>query len=79
MRQRNSLRLIPFLIVGLLAGSVDAQRGANNRGGMNSRFAQNSPGIGEPLPDITAYDEQGREFKLRSIKDNYSVIVFGLY
>ena len=33
--------------------------------------------VGQPLPDITVYDSEGREFKLSSLKGDYSVLVFG--
>ncbi len=33
--------------------------------------------VGQPLPDITVYDAQGKEFKLSSLKGDYSVLVFG--
>ncbi len=33
--------------------------------------------VGQPLPDITVYDAQGKEFSLSSLKGNYSVLVFG--
>lgn len=32
---------------------------------------------GSPLPDVTAYDENGREFSLAELKGEYSVLVFG--
>jgi Ca2+-binding EF-hand superfamily protein len=33
--------------------------------------------VGQPLPDIAVYDAQGGEFKLSSLKGDYSVLVFG--
>lgn len=63
--------VVGLLLFGELA---QAQRGG---GGMSQRFSQNSPAVGERLPDVTAYDEDGNKFNLREIKDNYSVIVFG--
>ena len=33
--------------------------------------------LGQPLPDITVYDAEGKEFKLSSLKGDYSVLVFG--
>jgi len=35
------------------------------------------PGPGEPLPDVTIYDDQGEEFQLRRLKGEHTVLVFG--
>ncbi len=60
-------------LIQMVAGSqLHAQRRGND-----PQFEKKSPVVGELLPDITAYDADGSEFALRSIKDNYSVIVFG--
>jgi peroxiredoxin len=44
---------------------------------MSRRFEESSPQLGEPLPDITAYDQEGQELELRDLKDSYAVLVFG--
>jgi cytochrome oxidase Cu insertion factor (SCO1/SenC/PrrC family) len=44
---------------------------------VNRKFESNAPGIGEPLPDITVLDADGREFSLRSLRGEYTVLVFG--
>ena len=40
-------------------------------------FQGSGPALGQPLPDITVYDAEGKEFKLSSLKGDYSVLVFG--
>ncbi len=45
-------------------------------------FAQRSGGAGLPqvgsvLPDLRAFDDQGREFSLAELRGEYSVLVFG--
>ncbi len=40
-------------------------------------FQGSGPVLGQPLPDITVYDAEGKEFKLSSLKGDYSVLVFG--
>ncbi|MBM78997.1 MAG: hypothetical protein CMJ78_00185 [Planctomycetaceae bacterium] len=42
-----------------------------------SNFERGSPAIGDALPDISGYDAKGKEFHLRSLKGNYTVLVFG--
>ncbi len=56
-----------------------SSRGApGGRGGMNDRFNQASPDLGETLPEISAYDADGKVIQLRSaLAGHYSVIVFG--
>ena len=40
-------------------------------------FAETSPKIGAPLPDLTCYDAAGKPFKLRSLKGHHTVLMFG--
>ena len=40
-------------------------------------FEGSRPEVGQPLPDITVYDAEGKEFKLSSLTGDYSVLVFG--
>ena len=41
------------------------------------RFEATTPAIGEPMPDLSAYDEDGGELELSSLKGSYTVLVFG--
>ncbi len=52
------------------------QRGGG-RAGPDAQFGREAPKIGDPLPNLTAYDANGNEFKLSSLKGHYSVLVFG--
>ena len=56
-----------------------SSRGApGGRGGVNDRFNQASPDLGEALPEISAYDSDGKAIQLRSaLAGHYSVIVLG--
>ncbi len=40
-------------------------------------FQGSGPALGQSLPDITVFDAEGKEFKLSSLKGDYSVLVFG--
>ncbi len=40
-------------------------------------FQGSGPALGQPLPDISVYDAQRKEFTLSSLKGDYSVLVFG--
>lgn len=44
---------------------------------VRNRFASRSPMIGQLLPDVSAYDADGKPFKLSSLKGQYTVLVFG--
>ena len=41
------------------------------------RFEATTPAIGDPMPDLSAYDGDGRKFELGSLKGSYTVLVFG--
>ena len=49
------------------------------RGGERVRriFDETSPKLGAPLPDLTCYDADGKEFQLRSLKGHHTVLLFG--
>ena len=47
------------------------------RNQVNNRFNSRSPNIGQPLPDVSAFDASGKPFKLSSLKGKYTVLVFG--
>ncbi|MCP4782894.1 MAG: hypothetical protein GY903_04390 [Fuerstiella sp.] len=69
----------------LLCSNVAAQGfGASpalpgERGGERVRriFDETSPNLNSPLPDVTCYDAEGNEFKLRSLKGHHTVLLFG--
>ncbi len=72
--RRHLCRILLMAAVGLflLPDTADAQRRGNN-----GAFEKSSPTIGDQLPDVTGFSEDGKEINLRSLKDNYSVVVFG--
>jgi len=41
------------------------------------RFEATTPAIGEPMPELSAYDGDGGKFELGSLKGSYTVLVFG--
>ena len=70
----NSLRarLFSLLLAGLFAGPVDAQPGKED-----PEWVKQSPTIGDPLPDLTVYTADGKEFKTSDLRGHYTVIDFG--
>ena len=79
-------RVIAFSWILVFLGSVvtaSAQprqpnrEGISAKGQVNSGFERSAPALGELLPDVTGYDADGNEFKLSSLKGQYSVLVFG--
>jgi cytochrome oxidase Cu insertion factor (SCO1/SenC/PrrC family) len=64
-------RLLALLLTGLFAGPVGAQ------GKEDPEWVKQSPTIGEPLPDLTVYTADGKEFKTSSLRGHYTVIDFG--
>jgi cytochrome oxidase Cu insertion factor (SCO1/SenC/PrrC family) len=64
----------------LLAGSTanaQLKNGSSARNQLNNNFGRGTPEVGDPVPDITVFDADGKKFPLRKIKGNYTVLVFG--
>lgn len=82
-RQRKYPFSIPlhfFLIIImtdiLQPGSVFAQFGGE--GPPIPLFEERAPEIGEPLPDISIFDEAGKPVDIRQLaRENYTVLVLG--
>ena len=69
-------------VAGTLIGRMppaDAQPGpaGSPQRALEGTFSRTAPEPGDPLPDITLLDAEGRPFHLRSLKENYTVLVFG--
>lgn len=60
-----------------LGGPLAAQSSHLHHGSDNTEFMEQSPRIGELIPDVTGYDERGNEFSLRDLKGQYTVLVCG--
>jgi cytochrome oxidase Cu insertion factor (SCO1/SenC/PrrC family) len=64
------------LLMGLstvLAGSAFGQPGGRPSRGPGGDL----PKVGSILPDVRLYDERGEEFSTKSLRGQYSVLVFG--
>ena len=60
----------------LLFGSLTAA--AQNGPPVMPQFEADAPKVGEPLPDVTIYDDLGNPVNLRELSDeNYKVLVLG--
>lgn len=68
-------------------GQGAQQRGRGSGGGPGGNSRPGSPGsssleragvkIGQALPDLSIFDDEGGEFRLADIKGKHTVIVFG--
>jgi hypothetical protein len=61
--------LLAGLSFNIVAVAQTAQRG--RPGG--SRL----PAVGSTLPDVTVFDSEGHEFSTKTLREHYSVLVFG--
>jgi cytochrome oxidase Cu insertion factor (SCO1/SenC/PrrC family) len=67
---------IPLLLVAIWDGAY--AQGVPRRRGPEANFPENFPlKIGDPLPDVGAYDSNGKPFPLRNLRGSYTVLVFG--
>ena len=60
-----------------LGGPLAAQSAHLHHGSDNVAFMEHPPHIGKPVPNVSGYDDQGKEFLLGNLKDQYTVLVFG--
>ncbi len=58
-------------------GGFGGRRTQGGLGDPRAMFDANAPKVGERLPALTAYDDDGNEFQLGDLKGGYSVLVFG--
>lgn len=58
-------------------GKKSAEEQASPRARVNRSFDTKSPQIGEVIPDIAGYDSAGKEFRLRDLRGQHTVLVFG--
>lgn len=63
--------------VGTVVGQPPAENDASPRERVVRQFQEKAPKIGEALPDVEAFDADGKPFRLGSLKGHYSVLVFG--
>lgn len=69
-----SLACASFMV--LAQGGPGTGRSARNM--VDQRFESAAPGIGEPMPDLTLYDAEGKALRLRELlRDHYTVLVLG--
>lgn len=65
-------------LLGLALGSPLAAQSAHlHHGSDNVAFMEHPPHIGKPVPNVSGYDDQGKEFLLGNLKDQYTVLVCG--
>lgn len=50
---------------------------AKTRAGVDQQFDRRSPAVGAALPDLKAFDAEGKEVRLGSLQGQYTVLVFG--
>ena len=74
-KTRTALTLAALMTMG--TGIATTAQAQNQRGGMPSMLREGSPQIGETIPDVMIYDNQGNPISIHSLKGKYKVIVFG--
>lgn len=75
-----------WMIFGLLSWAVASPQGQSHQpsgghqhthGEDNVEFLERSPRIGDLIPDVSGYDEQGEPVSLSDLKGNYTVLISG--
>ena len=60
------------LALAVLPGTAAAQKEQKEE-----EFLKARPAVGDPLPDVTVYTPDGKEFSTKSLRGHYSVLTFG--
>ena len=77
-RARTPITCLALLAVAVAAQPLIAQRSGGGPGSPGSaRLERSGLRIGSNLPDVTAYDETGRDLPIGQLKGDYTVLVFG--
>jgi cytochrome oxidase Cu insertion factor (SCO1/SenC/PrrC family) len=67
-----------ILVASLLLVAASSQSAlAQERRRDEAAFVTERPAVGDPLPDVTVYDVNGREVKTSSLRGQHIVLTFG--
>jgi cytochrome oxidase Cu insertion factor (SCO1/SenC/PrrC family) len=67
-----------FLVLGLILGvSVPSSFGQQPKKQREEDFVKEKPAVGDPLPDLTVYNANGKEVKTSALRGHYTVLTFG--
>ena len=86
MRSTKAAFLTVVLTLALAAPAMSLAEGQRNRqrmgrgggGGLAGNFEAVAPAIGEPMPDVVVYDDEGAPHRLPDLlRGHYSVIILG--
>jgi cytochrome oxidase Cu insertion factor (SCO1/SenC/PrrC family) len=67
----------PVLVAALLLANVVLGQDPLTRDGVRQGFDRKSPAVGDPLPDLKAYNAAGEPIQLGDLQGHYTVLVFG--
>ena len=57
---------------------IGRDRGFGGAGGLAGNFEAVAPAVGEPMPDVVVYDDEGTPHRLPDLlRGHYSVIILG--
>lgn len=70
---RNTLLLAMTALLTLTPAEVWAQRNPKKE----AEFLITRPVVGDPLPELTVYTPDGKEFKTAGLRGHYTVLTFG--
>ena len=75
---RTIVHALTMLALVMASALSNAQAPRPGPGGDMPRFIADGPKVGDPLPDLTIFDDMGRPVDIRDItKGSYSVLVLG--
>ena len=73
----RSVSVVTLLALSLSAVSAQETGADNPRNRLKRSFERKAPKVGSRVPDVTLFDSKGKPVPLRSLKEHYTVLVFG--
>lgn len=77
MRVRSMIHRAFTVVIAALCLATTVPAAAQEANKADDAFTQRSPRVGEPIPDLVAFDADGKPFPLSKLRGNYTVLVFG--
>ena len=71
------MRCVSLLVVVLVFAAFSAEAHAQRNLKKDAEFVTTSPAAGDPVPEVTVFTPDGREFNTSELRGHYTVLTFG--
>ena len=71
------MRIILLSAIALSLVALPTSAWAQRNPKKDAEFVTTPPVVGDPLPELTVYSPDGKEFKTAELRGHYTVLTFG--